>query len=234
MAMRPARDGAKSQPQGRLSDLAYARLLESLFDGRLPVGAFLSQSDLVELVGVPVGPLRDALRILEAEGILVIRPRSGIEFVKPGIELTRSTFQYRSIVELAAVRIFAEVGDADLIERMHVRHLNAATGLETQGLTIDLGGEIEDLESVLHHSIIETLGNPLIEVSYRRMHNYLRLVRIGRRMTVPLVLRSINEHLAIIEAFRARDPERAEAALQAHFDAALQRHMTMFLGDLAL
>ncbi len=234
MASWPTVHGAKPKFPERLSDLAYGRILENLFDGRLPVGAFLSQSDLVALIDVPVGPLRDALRVLEVEGILVIRPRSGIEFVKPGIELTRSTYQYRSIVERAAVRIFAEVGDADLIERMHARHLAAKAGIETHGITIDLGAEIEDLESVLHNSIIDTLGNQLIEVSYRRMHNYLRLVRIGRKMTVPLVLRSIREHLAIIEACKARDPVRAETALIGHFDAALQRHVGMFMGHPAL
>ena len=63
------------EPGERLSDLAYTRILESLFDRRLPAGAFVSQNDLVQLIGVPVGPLRDALRVLEAEGILTIHPR---------------------------------------------------------------------------------------------------------------------------------------------------------------
>jgi DNA-binding GntR family transcriptional regulator len=78
---------AEAQPGGRLSDLAYTRILENLFDRRLPTGAFVSQNDLVKLLGIPVAPLRDALRVLEAEGILAIHPRSGIQFVKPGLEL---------------------------------------------------------------------------------------------------------------------------------------------------
>ena len=44
----------------RLSDVAYSRILEALFDRQLPAGAFVSQSDLVALLGIPVGPLRDA------------------------------------------------------------------------------------------------------------------------------------------------------------------------------
>ena len=100
---------ADTQPGGRLSDLAYTRLLESLFDRRLPAGAFVSQNDLVKLLGIPVAPLRDALRTLEVEGILTIHPRSGIQFVKPGLELTKSTYQFRTIIERAAVRTFAEL-----------------------------------------------------------------------------------------------------------------------------
>ena len=109
MARKPERgadDGSRNSR--RLSDVAYARILENLFDRQLPAGAFVSQNDLVTLLGIPVGPLRDALRVLEAEGVLKIHPRSGIEFVKPGLELTRSTYQFRTIIERAAVRMFAE------------------------------------------------------------------------------------------------------------------------------
>ena len=64
---------------GRLSDLAYTRILETLFDRKIPAGAFVSQNDLVKLLGIPVAPLRDALRVLETEGVLTIHPRSGIQ-----------------------------------------------------------------------------------------------------------------------------------------------------------
>jgi DNA-binding GntR family transcriptional regulator len=77
----------------------------------------------------------------------------------------------------------------------------------------------------LHNSIIGIMSNPLIESSYRRMHNYLRLVRLDRRLTAPLALHSLQEHLRIVDACIARDPDRAEAAVRAHFTAALQRHM---------
>ncbi|MEO8757024.1 MAG: GntR family transcriptional regulator, partial [Devosia sp.] len=100
----------------RLSDRAYTRILEMLFAKRLPAGSFVSQSELVEMTGVPVGPLRDALRALEAEGVLTIHPRSGIQFVKPGMELTRSTYQFRSIIEAAAVAAYAETAADDEIE----------------------------------------------------------------------------------------------------------------------
>lgn len=216
-------------PTGRMSDLAYARILENLFDRRLPVGAFVSQNDLVKLLGIPVAPLRDALRVLEAEGILTIHPRSGIQFVKPGLELTKSTYQFRSIIERAAVRTFAEVGDEDLIRSIGDRHRRLTAQIEASGLTPDAMAEIEALETLLHNSVIDILRNPLIDSSYRRMHNYLRLVRLDRKLTVPLALRSNKEHIEIITACEARDPDRAEAALVAHFNAALQRHLGMYI-----
>src|SRR3546814_12348824 len=75
----------------RLSDVAYKAILQGLFDQKVPAGAFVSQNDLVRLLGIPVQPLRDALRVLEAEGVLTIHPRSGIQFLKPDLELARST-----------------------------------------------------------------------------------------------------------------------------------------------
>jgi len=220
---------AETQPGGRLSDLAYTRILENLFDRRLPAGAFVSQNDLVKLLGIPVAPLRDALRTLEVEGILTIHPRSGIQFVKPGLELTKSTYQFRTIIERAAVRTFAELGDEDLIAQIGDRHRKLAAHIDKSGLTPEAMEEIEALESLLHNAVIDILRNPLIDVSYRRMHTYLRLVRLDRKMTVPLAQRSIKEHLEIIAACEARDPDRAEAALVSHFNAALQRHLGMFI-----
>ena len=60
------------------------------------------------------------------------------------------------------------------------------------------------------------------------MHNYLRLLRLDRKLTAPIALRSIREHMEIILACKARDPDKAVAALSAHFNAALQRHMGMY------
>lgn len=213
---------------GRLSDLAYQRILEGLFERRLPAGAFVSQNELVQLLGIPVAPLRDALRVLEAEGVLTIHPRSGIQFVKPGLELTRSTYQFRTIVERAAVRVYAETADDDELAEIAARHRVAMTRIESNGLDAATIAELEALEQLLHNSVIHSLSNPLIETTYRRMHNYLRLVRLDRKLTVPLALRSLREHMEIITACQQRDPDKAEAALQAHFTAALQRHMGMF------
>jgi DNA-binding GntR family transcriptional regulator len=132
-----------------LSDLAYDRVLEALFDRRVPAGAFVSQSELVKLLGIPVAPLRDALRALEAEGVLAIHPRSGIQFVKPGLELTRATYQFRTIVERAAVRVFAETAAEEELERIDRRHRKLIASVEKRGLSAESLGELEELENLL-------------------------------------------------------------------------------------
>ncbi len=108
---------------------------EILYDRKLPAGAFVSQAQLVELTGVPVGPLRDALKALEAEGVLTIHPHTGIQFIKPGLELTRSTYQFRGIIEAAAVAVYAETASESEIREIKARHRKAVATLERDGLT---------------------------------------------------------------------------------------------------
>lgn len=66
---------------------------------------------------------------------------------------------------------------------------------------------------------------PLIDVSYRRMMNYLRRLRLDRKFTSPIILRTLREHVEILNACTARDADITEAALQAHLQAAIQRNI---------
>jgi DNA-binding GntR family transcriptional regulator len=213
----------KSAP--RLSETAYERILEALFDRRLQVGAFLSQSDLSAAVGVPIAPLRDALRMLEAEGILTIHPRSGIQFVRPGLELTRATYQFRLIIERAAVRSYAEQADEAEVADLTARHLALIARIEAAGLQPSDLADVDAVEQQIHAAVINAMQNPLIEISYRRMMNYLRLLRLDRKFTTPIILRTLREHLAILDACTRRDADAAEAALVAHLQAAIQRNI---------
>ena len=216
---------ARPDPAPRLSELAYERILEGLFERRVPVGAFLSQADLCDLVGVPVAPLRDALRVLEAEGILTIHPRSGIQFVRPGLELTRATYQFRAIIERATVRVFAENADESLLAHLAAEHAALADRITREGAPPEVLPEIDRVEQLMHSSVIGIMQNPLIDISYRRMMNYLRLLRLDRKFSSPILLRTLREHVAIIEACQRRDADAAEAALQAHLQAAIQRNI---------
>lgn len=212
----------------RLSDIAYARILEGLFERTVPAGAFVSQNELVRLLGIPVQPLRDALRVLEAEGVLTIHPRSGIQFLKPDLELARSTYQFRSIIERAAARTFSETAGAEDIEALIEAHESLLERIETSGLDGDDIAALDGLEERFHGSMIASLRNPLIETSARRLKNYVRIIRLERLVTRPLAMRTLREHLDILHACRDRDADRAEAALSAHFQAALQRILGMF------
>ena len=72
------------------------------------------------------------------------------------------------------------------------------------------------------------MQNPLIDVSYSRMMHYLRLLRLDRKFTSPIILRTLRtlrEHVEILNACNARNADVTEAALQAHLRAATQRNI---------
>jgi DNA-binding GntR family transcriptional regulator len=215
-----------------MSDLAYRSILEALFERRVRAGAFVSQNDLVKLLDIPIQPLRDALRVLQSEGVLTIHARTGIQFLNPDLELARSTYQFRSIIERAAAQRFAETGDAPTIAAMLDAHLTLMATVEGEasthgGMSAQSRSRLEKLDEQLHAQLIQSLRNPLVETTARRLKNYVTLIRLDRLITAPLALRTIKEHIEILEACKDRDGQRAEAALSAHFQAALHRILGM-------
>ena len=215
-----------------LSDLAYRAILKALFERKVPAGAFVSQNELVELLGIPIQPLRDALRVLQSEGVLTIHARTGIQFLNPDLELARSTYQFRSIIERAAARRYAETGDTHSIELLLAAHQDLIRAIEQEaatagGITPSSHDRLEILDDQMHANLIQSLRNPLVETTARRLKNYVTLIRLDRLTTAPLALRTLGEHVEILEACRDRDATRAENALSAHFQAALHRILGM-------
>ncbi len=210
-----------------LSDKAYDAILKGLFDRTIPLGAELSQADLVRLFGMTMQPLRDALRRLETEGLVTIHARSCIRFIRSDLELSRSTYQFRSLIERAGARALAESGDAGEIQAMVDGHRALLARLEEGSWEPDDEAMLDRLEEQLHGALISALRNQLIEVTARRLKNYVTLVRLDWLTTRPLAIRTLREHLDILTACVARDADAAEAALVTHFQLALQRLLGM-------
>ena len=108
---------------------------------------------------------------------------------------------------------------------LEIRHSRLLRRVERDGLGNEQLEEMDALEGELHGAIIAALRNPLIDSTYRRMHNYLRLLRLDRKITTPIMVRTLKEHLDILEACGTRNADAAEAKLQAHFQAAMQRNL---------
>lgn len=216
------------QETQKLSDVAYSRVLESLFSRKIKAGSFVSQATLVKILDVPVQPLRDALRLLEAEGVVCVHPRSGIEFTKADLELARSTYQFRTIIERAAARHTATAGDIAYFTELASDHQALIKNIEAGEFGDGVHDEIAILEQRFHGGMLDTLANPLIATSARRLQNYVRLIRLESLITPPLILLSLKEHQVILQAIIARDADAAEEALTLHFQYALQRVLRMF------
>ncbi len=212
-----------------LSQRAYDRFKAALFEGRIEAGAFLSQAELVALLGVPVGPLRDALHVLQAEGLVSIRARSGIEIAKADYALVRNTYQLRQLLERSAVRYFAETAPLARIREMEASHRAVLTDMRGREITREMARRVEQVDFGFHHQVIGVLNNPMVHRTYKQANDFVQLIRADRLygFSFAMIERTMVEHLEIIAAFRKRDPDAAEAALERHFARAMQRSMGM-------
>ncbi len=213
----------RMESESNLAEKAYQTILQGLFDRTIPAGGEFSQAELMRLLGVTAQPLRDALRTLETEGLVTIYARSCVRFIRADLELSRSTYQFRSLIERAGARALAEMGDAAQIESLMNDHVALLERLEHGELGPEEKKTLDVLENRLHGALTYYLRNPLIETTARRLKNYLTLVRLDWLTTKPLAMRTLREHVEILRACTMRDADAAEAALAAHFQQALQR-----------
>ena len=106
----------------KLSQHAYKRFKEFLITGQIKTGAVMSQADLVRILDVPISPLREAVQVLESEGLVTVMPRSGIRIVQPDMEAIKNWFQLRHILEREAVSRYAISASTAEIDAWEQRH----------------------------------------------------------------------------------------------------------------
>jgi DNA-binding GntR family transcriptional regulator len=189
------------------------------------MGGKVSQNELVSLTGVPVGPVRDALKVLEADGLVKINPRSGVQMIKPTTELVRDTFQFRTMIERPAARSFAtSAKESDLVD-LRSSHLRAAAVLADLPSGENVFDRLSEIEDEFHPVMVSSLENELVDTSYRRLQLMTRVIQV-RRLVYPTGARvTVAEHIEVIEACLRRDADAAEAAISRHLTNALNRNL---------
>lgn len=211
----------------KLSDVAYQRFKESLFNHRLALGAVVSQAELVELLDVPLTPLRDAVHRLHAEGLVEVMPRSGIRILKPDMELIRHTYQLRTMLEREGIRRFAEVCAAAEVQDWMKRHAAVERALDDGMDHVEAAALAQKVDDAFHHAVIGSLKNPIIDEVYRQTRDRVALIRLDRAyvLSPPLIRATMREHRAILEALAAHDRDAAARAMDEHLTHSLHRAM---------
>ncbi|WP_417417741.1 GntR family transcriptional regulator [Hoeflea sp.] len=211
----------------KLREQAYEEYTRSLLSQEIKPGQFITQRQLVEITGYPLGAIRELVPRLEAEGLIRTVPQRGMQVPQVDLNLVRNAYQFREFIEVAAVRLFATSADAKLIARLRARHeeiLERFERGEEDGLMQD--AEAVDLE--LHEAIIDGLNNDIIAQAYRVNWIKIRLIRLAEtRLYVPMIPSVIGDHLSIIVALEARDPEAAAEAMRRHIGIARRRAVNM-------
>ncbi len=211
----------------KLSDSAYNKFKDRLFGGDLRPGQFISQRELVRLIGVPLGPVREALQRLEIEGLVMIAPQRGIQVVEAGLRFIRNTFQLRLFIEKEAAAKFADNATEVEIDALESAHRAVIKNAETEGFTDSVLDEAQKVDWNFHDTIVHALGNDIISEIHNINNDRIRLIRLTHGkltlLTPSSFGRALEEHLEVIGAFHRHDPVEATEATERHIASGMRR-----------
>ena len=211
----------------KLREQAYVGYTRSLLAREIRPGQFITQRQLVEITGLPLGAIRELVPRLEAEGLIRTAPHRGMQVPQVDITLVRNAFQFRLFLEEPAVRLFARTASAGLIEELRADHERILARHEA-GDEENLMEEAEATDLRLHEEIIDHLGNEIVSNAYRVNWIKIKLIRLAEtRLYVPMIPQVIGEHMRIIEAAERRDEEEAARAMAHHIGVARQRAVSI-------
>lgn len=181
-------------------------------NGTLAAGDRLVERDLSEELGISRGPVREAILLLEQEGLVVTHPYRGavVSAVTPA-EVTDVLVPVREVIERAAFAAAATAGDDGLLERLD--HLVAAMREATSPLD---AGRLADLDVQFHETVIEASGQVQALQIWRLVQPRVRayFVQDAGRHDDPTTV--ADQHQVLVEAVRSRDPQIARARLSEH------------------
>lgn len=217
-------DTAPQEPEVRnLRERAYASFTERLMARQIVAGQFVSQRELVEITGMPLGAIRELVPRLEAEGLIRTVPQRGMQVTHVDLNLIRNAFQFRLFLEKEATAIFAETASEAAISAQIVAH-EAIIARAKAGGDPGLIADAERTDRMLHEGIIDHLDNDIISKAFRVNWIKIKLIRQDEtRLYDELVLPVMQDHMAIIEALVRRDGAGAAAAMAAHIGNARNR-----------
>jgi len=196
-----------------LREQVLTELRRRIVDGDYAQGERLTENRLADDFGVSRNPVREALRVVEAEGFVQILPRRGAVVATLDETAVRDLFAVREQFETLAAGLAAERATEEDVVRLRdlLKEASAATDAKDFG-------RVAELNSALHSAVIEISGNRwLASLSAAMYHHVHWVFRVGAPQRAP---HSWEEHIRVVDAIAAGDRDAAEAAARAHIEAA--------------
>ncbi|MGE0873540.1 MAG: GntR family transcriptional regulator [Burkholderiales bacterium] len=216
-------DSLRTTPASRLpslAEIAYQQVRDAILDGTLAAGESIGQEAVAERIGTSRVPLREALQRLEAEGLVMLRPRRGyiVTSLDPG-EIT-DIFDIRMMLEeragyLATLRATPQ-DVADLEALLHA--MDDASSASAEDISV-----FAARNSSFHDRLYAGSGRvQLCRLMGVLRNNVERYIRIGARIAGNLE-RVREEHYAIFKAFKRGDAQSVGRLCREHCAATGER-----------
>lgn len=210
--------------------LAYVGFRQQIIDARLRPGQFVSQRELMKLLGMSLAAVREMIPRLEAARLITTVPKRGLQIASVDLKLIRNAWQVRSMVEREATLHFAQVADQGMIQRLIADHraiLDRALAPEPDGA---LEKDAQAVDWGLHDLMVDLIGNEILSEIYRVNSLHVRLIRYDADSMRPMqVVPAMREHLEFLEALAAGDREGALRKMMDHIESSKRRVLEVMM-----
>lgn len=196
-----------------LRDIVFHTLRKAIITGELPPGERLMETQLGEKLGVSRTPIREAIRKLELEGLVVMVPRKGAQVAQFTQKDIKDVLEVRASLEALAARLACERMD----ERSFLRLQLVITEYEYAAKEKDIETMInKDVE--FHEIIFNATHNDKLVQMFGNLGEQVHRFRIAYLKNMEQSMAVHREHTEILQALRDRDPERAAQLATTHIE----------------
>jgi len=196
-----------------LHEQVAQQLREMLVEGRIAPGAKLNERELSEVLKVSRTPLREAIKMLAAEGLVELLPNRGAIAVELNESDVHHTFEVMAGLEAQSGELAAQrITEAEMaeIKAMHYEMLAAFTRRDLPGYY--------RLNSAIHEAINAAAKNPVLSATYRQVNARLQALRFRSNQDGEKWSAAVKEHEAMVLALDQRDPAALRAVLLSHLN----------------
>ncbi len=203
--------GINKVERPQLHDTVTEHLRNFIVEGRVAPGQKLNERELCETLGISRTPLREAIKVLAAEGLIEISPNKGASVSQMTNAEIRQTFELMSGLEAFSGELACErITDAEIaeIEALH----DAMLACRKQD---DISGYYKNNQSI-HDKINEATRNPTLRQTYIMVNSRLQAFRFRSNFDPAKWDHAIAEHSDMIKALSARDGRWLATILRRH------------------
>lgn len=189
----------------------YKALKEKIVSEKVLPGTWLVEREISEEFSVSRTPVREILRVLATDGLIILEPTKGYSVRKLNFEELVEIFHARESLEGMTARLACTRADDDFLGNIKmIKKQLEEVDIENdpaQGVTIGQS---------LHDAIVTRAGNSILSEFYNKLNNLTLLTRNLTKVSSDIEQSSRKDHIAIAEAILARDENRSEQAMRNH------------------
>ncbi len=218
-----------SELDSQVREKVHEKLREAILRGHLKPGERLIERKLAGQLGVSRTPVREALRILELEGLVSHLPRIGAVVAQVNDMEVYEVYRIRVVLEGLAARMAAERIEPDQLARL----AELLTSMEELAAKDDLEG-LEKAHREFNDTIYRAAGSPRLYGMISSLVDYIATyARVGYSHP-GRVAEALQEHRQLVEAVKLRDGDLAEQAAREHINNSRYAYFKKTAGTLEL